>query len=128
MRLWEKANARLVARLEDEGWFRGIKSVLITGASSGIGREYFRALSDAAHMEITTVDVRPFRNDCGRHIRLDLSLPDATERLEELLEQLAARGRAVDLLILAAGSGQFRRFKRLGLSGINGFTQLNCGH
>jgi short-subunit dehydrogenase len=93
---------------------------LITGASSGIGRELARVFAENGFDLIITADddveaVRAELAATGRNVRAvraDLSRPDG---IEQLWQFVAAGARPLDAAALNAGVGQGRRFVDTGL-------------
>ncbi len=94
-----------------------MNATLITGASSGIGEAFARALAArgnnlllVARSEEKLVglcsELRNSTVDC-QHVTLDLSKPESPSRL---FEEAKARGLAIDLLINNAGFGSMGEF------------------
>jgi nucleoside-diphosphate-sugar epimerase len=84
---------------------------LITGAGSGIGKALFGALEKAG-ICVIGVD-KEFPHDperTGKHILLDLTLPDASARLGELVEH-----EMIDIVVNNAGVAYRSRFEDLGV-------------
>ncbi|MHA7190624.1 SDR family NAD(P)-dependent oxidoreductase [Arthrobacter sp. MDT2-16] len=89
-------------------------TALVTGASSGIGREFSRAFAArgadlvlvARRIEVLDGFARALREEFGREvttIALDLSQPDSGTRL---LDELGRRGVHVDTVVNCAGIGR----------------------
>ncbi len=108
------------------------KIAVITGASSGIGREFVRTLSahgqydevwaiarNSERLEAlkseTSIPVRP--------ISLDLVHPEALQEYADLLKQQAPQ---VALLINCSGYGKFEATERIPLEQNLGMIDLNC--
>lgn len=94
------------------------QTALVTGASSGIGREFARQLADAGLNLILVARRRVLLEQLARELRLeygtrclviaaDLTLPDA---VRELCEQIEWEGWSVDLLVNNAGIGRYGQF------------------
>jgi uncharacterized protein len=93
---------------------------LVTGASSGIGEQFARQLSEMGH-RVALVARREERltelaNDLGGEeralvIAADLSVPEDRDRLAARLEELGAN---VDILVNNAGYGIFKEFAEAG--------------
>ncbi len=111
---------------------------IITGASSGLGREYARiAAGSGRYEELWLIArredrLRELAAELGvptRVVTLDLLAPDAMGRMEALLAQ-ATRERAglsVGLLVNAAGFGKFGTCDDLSRVEVDGMVRLNCG-
>ena len=100
-------------------------TVLVTGASSGIGADIARELADRGHA-VTLVARREDRLtalaqelETKRHVRTDViacDLSDAAAR-ERLIDEIRARGLEVSVLINNAGFGTAGPFQDLDLDG-----------
>ncbi|MFF3221851.1 SDR family NAD(P)-dependent oxidoreductase [Nocardia suismassiliense] len=99
------------------------KTALITGASSGIGAEFAAALAARGddlvlvartlpRLEALAAQLRQHHGGRVEVIAQDLTEPDAAARV---VDELAARGLSVDLLINNAGFGSAGRFEDLGV-------------
>jgi len=105
---------------------------LVTGASAGIGAELARELARHGHdLVLTARRVAPMQalaDELHRSgaeatvIAADLSKPGA---VVALLEGLANRGRAVDVLVNNAGFGAAGRFARMDPGRIGDMLQVN---
>jgi len=99
-------------------------TALVTGASSGIGAETARLLTDRGH-GVTLVARREDRLtelageiESKRHVRTDViacDLSDAAAR-ERLVAEIRARGREVSVLVNNAGFGSAGDFQELDLA------------
>ncbi len=108
------------------------KIAVITGASSGIGREFVRTLaSHGQYDEVWAIArnaerLEALKNDtdiCVRPISLDLASPDAAHKYSELLEQDKPQ---VALLINCSGYGKFEATDKISLEQNLGMIDLNC--
>jgi uncharacterized protein len=93
-------------------------TALVTGASSGIGSEFARALARRGHsltlvarrMERLEALAAELSSKCRVHVDcLSADLSDAEQR-ERLHAEVVARGRAVQLLVNCAGFGIYKPF------------------
>jgi len=108
------------------------RRALVTGASSGIGEAFARALARRG-TPLVLVARRADRlaqlaQELGGPVRcevvaLDLSRPDAGAKLEA---ELASRGVEVDLLVNNAGAGLTGRFPELPLDRLLAMVDLNA--
>src|SRR5688572_10170576 len=103
---------------------------LITGASAGLGVDFARQLS-AKGKRLILVARRKGRLDTiaaelgnARTVEADLSLPGAADRL---MEDIAAHGEHVELLVNNAGFGLAGRFAKLEPKRQRQMIDLNCG-
>ena len=108
------------------------KIAVITGASSGIGREFVRTLaSHGQYDEVWAIArnaerLETLKNDtdiCVRPIALDLASTDAAQKYSELLEQNKPH---VALLINCSGYGKFDATDKISLEQNLGMIDLNC--
>lgn len=109
-----------------------MKIAIVTGASSGLGRAFVRRLDALGGLdEIWGVARRAERmEELGqqmhtpfRGISLDLTEPESTERLRELLEQEKCD---VRVLVNAAGFGKFGTYADMTLQETCDMINLNC--
>jgi len=95
-----------------------MNATLITGASSGIGEAFARALAALGHNLLLVArsedkliglcrELGSNSNIDCQHVTLDLSKPESPSRL---FEETKARGLAIDLLINNAGFGSMGEF------------------
>ena len=108
------------------------KIAVITGASSGIGREFVRTLaSHGQYDEVWAIArnaerLEALKNDTDiavRPIFLDLSAPEAAQKYSELLEKHKPQ---VSLLINCSGYGKFEATDKISLEQNLGMIDLNC--
>lgn len=108
------------------------KIAVITGASSGIGREFVRTLaSHGQYDEVWAIArnaerLEALKNDTDiavRPISLDLSAPEAAQKYSELLEKHKPQ---VSLLINCSGYGKFEATDKISLEQNLGMIDLNC--
>ena len=106
---------------------------LVTGASSGIGRELTRLLADdgidlvlvarsADRLETDAADLRQIHGVDVEVLPADLTDADDLARVEA---RLAATATPVDLLVNNAGFGTFGRFAELDVDGEEAEVRLN---
>lgn len=114
-----------------------VKIAVITGASSGMGKEFVRQIAEDYRCldEIWVIARNKNRlaSLCKEQekaggvklvpIRLDLRKKTELEKLEA---RLSAVSPAIKLLVNAAGTGQIGKFEDLPLSGQRSATRLNC--
>ena len=124
-------------RATEDGKGTALRIALVTGASSGLGREYARLADERGRYdEIWAVARREERlkalagelSTPVRAIVLDLTAPEAPARLESLLDKAAARagGLEVGLLVNAAGFGKFGTYADLARAEVDAMIDLNC--
>lgn len=108
-----------------------MKIAIVTGASSGMGREFVYAIDREGAMEEIWVIARreerlkELQSACKTPIRVfawDLSDPACYERYESLL---AAEKPEISLLVNNAGYGLFGTFEEMGLAEQLGIIELN---
>ena len=105
---------------------------IVTGASSGMGREFVRQLSDYIRPdEIWAIARREdalekLKSECSipvRPIALDLCREESFRELEQLL---SAEKPHVELLVNAAGFGKFGTYSRINAEDECRMIDLNC--
>lgn len=108
-----------------------MKIAVVTGASSGLGRDFVRALDLYGYDEIWAVarreqELLSLAEECGTKVRaLSLDLKD-TASFEKLGGLLAESAPEIDCLVCAAGFGRFGSFGEVGAEDSTGMIQLNC--
>lgn len=109
-----------------------MKIAIVTGASSGMGREFVRQLSDYVTVDEVWVIARrenalfSLKDECSYPIRpvaLDLCDPESFARLSALLEEIKPD---IQLLVNAAGFGKFGKFQNIPLEEDLRMIDLNC--
>ena len=113
------------------GLSRGETHALVTGASSGIGREYATALRRRGRKLVLVARRADRLNELAEQLGgpeqaivlpADLAKP---EGVEELLEALLRRGLVVELLVNNAGLGHTGRFAEQPEDVVTGMIDLN---
>ena len=109
-----------------------MKIAIVTGASSGMGREFVRQLHNyvqpdeiwaIARRESALPELEKETKIPVRPIVLDLS---KTESFQEFIAMLEAENPEVELLVNAAGFGKFGDFQTISLEDDLGMIDLNC--
>ena len=109
-----------------------MKIAIITGASSGMGREFARQVTAAERFDELWVIARraerleELKNELSQPVRvvpLDLTDNDCLKEYEKLL---AAEKPEVDLLINCSGFGKFGRYEQIPLQDCMDMIDLNC--
>ncbi len=109
-----------------------MKIAIVTGASSGMGREFVRQLHRYVTVDEVWVIARrenallSLKDECPypiRPIALDLCDPESFDRLSALLEEIKPD---IRLLINAAGFGKFGKFQNVPLEEDLRMIDLNC--
>ncbi|MCF7970107.1 MAG: SDR family NAD(P)-dependent oxidoreductase [Methylococcaceae bacterium] len=99
--------------------------VLITGASSGIGRACARALLNQGHEVIgVSRDCEKFTQAHPRFSSVQIDFSDLTA-LPEQLKQLVKQFPQIDGIIFSAGKGQFSNLEEFSFSQIQEIINLN---
>lgn len=107
-----------------------MKIAVITGASSGMGREFARQLTAAETFDELWVIAR--RADRLEELKKELSLPvrvvalDLTKDIKKYEELLAAEKPEVSILINSSGFGKFGRYDQIPLQDCMDMIDLNC--
>lgn len=106
--------------------------VVVTGASSGIGRELARLIDEAGQFDEMWVlgrsrerleSLRPVMKAPLRMIECDLSTPQGLTEYTDLLNHHSP---TVKMLVNAAGYGKFGRYDEVPLPDAMGMIGLNC--
>ena len=109
-----------------------MKIAIVTGASSGMGRQFVLQLSQYVQVDEIwaiarrTEQLEALKNQCSvpvRPVTLDLCKDEAFERYAALLQQEQPQ---VQLLVNAAGFGKFGSHKRIPLADELRMIDLNC--
>ncbi|MBE6942838.1 MAG: SDR family NAD(P)-dependent oxidoreductase [Ruminococcaceae bacterium] len=109
-----------------------MKIAIVTGASSGMGREFVRQLSGYVKVDEVWVIARrenalnELKEECPYPVRplaLDLCDPESFARLSALLEEIKPD---IRLLVNAAGFGRFGSFMKVTLEDDLRMIDLNC--
>lgn len=109
-----------------------MRTCIVTGASSGLGREFARRISKNCDIDSVWVIARrkqrleEFTKLAGVKavlLPLDLTKPESIERLRELLEE---KKPDVRFLVNAAGFGKTGRYKEIFRQDTDSMIDLNC--
>lgn len=109
-----------------------MKIAIVTGASSGMGREFVRQLDRYVTVDEVWVIARrenaliALKDECAfpvRPIALDLCDPESFTRLSALLEEIKPD---IRLLVNAAGFGKFGKFENIPVEEDMKMIDLNC--
>lgn len=109
-----------------------MKIAVVTGASSGIGREFVRQIEKKdcpeeiwaiARREERLKELQRAVSPSVRPIPLDLTKKESLEYLANLLDEEKPE---VKIFVHAAGFGKFGTYKDLSLQEINDMIDLNC--
>lgn len=101
------------------------RSILVTGASSGIGRAIARHLLNQGHQVIgSSRDIKRFTNQhpCFTPVTLDLTAMDV---LSQFAKQLQSDFPTLDAVVFAAGYGQFGNLEQFSPSQIERLMSVN---
>ena len=107
-----------------------MKIAVITGASSGMGREFARQLTAAEAFDELWVIAR--RADRLEELKKELSLPvrvvalDLTKELNRYEELLKSEQPEVSILINSSGFGKFGQYDQIPLQDCMDMIDLNC--
>ncbi|MBQ4053785.1 MAG: SDR family NAD(P)-dependent oxidoreductase [Clostridia bacterium] len=106
---------------------------IVTGASSGIGKEFFLSLNERkdnldeiwviARSENKLEELRTFTDLPLRVFPLDLSAPDATEKIEAAFKE---ENPSIQYLICASGFGRFNAIEDDSAAVLENMVDLNC--
>ena len=108
---------------------------IVTGASSGVGREFVRQLASGSGGPLDEIWVIARREDelvslaneltdvCVRPVPLDLTDNSSFEQLRDLL---ASEDHSVQWLVNCAGFGKFGSFAEVGAASSADMVRLNC--
>jgi len=109
-----------------------MKIAIVTGASSGMGRQFVLQLKDYVHVdEIWAIARRrealeALEGECGVKVR-PISLDLCREESFRVMEELLAREKPdVKLLVNAAGFGKFGAYHKVSLEDEGRMVDLNC--
>lgn len=101
------------------------RTILVTGASSGIGRAIARALLRQGHQVIgVSRDSNKFRTDVKGFTAVQMDLADL-ETLPKQLQALAKSFPCINAVIFCAGRGQFGSVEEFSYQQINELMALN---
>jgi NADP-dependent 3-hydroxy acid dehydrogenase YdfG len=101
------------------------RTILVTGASSGIGRAISRRLLQQGHQVLgVSRDSEKFRTDVEGFNGVQLDLSDLA-KLPQQLEKLAKSYPDIDAVIFSAGKGQFGSVEEFSYKQINDLITLN---
>ena len=108
-----------------------MKIALISGASSGIGREFAKQVDDMKFDEIWGVALE---EDLLQSLKNELTTPVKTfsldlckaESFDVLKTELENQNAQVDLLINCSGFGKFGRYDEIAQDACDGMIDLNC--
>ena len=109
------------------------KIAIVTGASSGIGKEFFLSLNERkdnldeiwviARSENKLEELRTLTDLPLRVFPLDLSAPDATEKIEAAFKE---ENPSIQYLICASGFGRFNAIEDDSAAVLENMVDLNC--
>ena len=101
------------------------RTILVTGASSGIGRAIAKALLQQGHQVLgVSRDSGKFRADVAGFTAVQMDLADL-DALPKQLRALAKAYPAINAVIFCAGKGQFGSVEEFSYQQINGLMMVN---
>lgn len=108
-----------------------MKIAVVTGASSGIGREFVKQIDDAGYDEIWGIALEEdklehLKQELKTHLRYfacDLTVEESFKVYEQALQESGAE---VALLINCSGFGKFGRFDEIPVEQSLNMIDLNC--
>jgi len=102
-----------------------MRTVLVTGASSGIGREVARRLLDLGHTVIgTSREPQKFRSDKPGFVAMGLDLANL-QTVEEAAKRMSADYPTLDAVVFAAGYGKFGALEQMSAQQIDRLMTVN---
>ncbi len=124
-----------------------MRLAIITGASSGLGREFALQITkkypdefdemwliarrreqlEALAAEVNALAAQVSANIAAQAVPLDLTQAEDLDRFEELLAEAAEGSLSVTYLVNAAGLGRFGRSEDIPRAAQRGMIDLNCG-
>lgn len=110
-----------------------MKTAVVTGASSGLGREFAKQIS-AKYGKLDEIWLIARRREYMEELQKELRIPSrifamdmtSPEAMEEFQSQLTELSPDIKLLVNSAGYGKIGRFDELDLEAQCGMIDLNC--